>query len=100
MSSSGCASGGTGLALKPAPRTPPEICTLPPSQANREAPTLLFTSARGEVPRINTTAAIVAKHVAEPGLEEEVAALLEAAGAASAKAVQEAEDALSIKVIA
>ena len=33
------------------------------SQANREAPTLAFTSARGEVNRINSTQAIVAQHV-------------------------------------
>jgi hypothetical protein len=67
-------------------------------QANREAPTLVFTSARGEVGRISTTQAIVAQHTPETALEEEVAALLEKAGAASAKAVQEAEEKLALKV--
>ncbi|GAX81102.1 hypothetical protein CEUSTIGMA_g8536.t1 [Chlamydomonas eustigma] len=66
-------------------------------KANREAPTLVFTSARGEVGRINTTQAIVAQHTPETALEEEVAALLEKAGAASAKAVQEAEEKLALK---
>mmetsp|Transcript_5357 Transcript_5357/g.11731 ORF Transcript_5357/g.11731 Transcript_5357/m.11731 type:complete len:1130 (-) Transcript_5357:373-3762(-) len=68
-------------------------------KANREAPTLVFTSATGEVPRVTTTAAIAAKHTPETDLEREVAALLEAAGAASAKAVQEAEDQLALKAL-
>jgi hypothetical protein len=50
------------------------------------------------VARTTTTAAIVAKHVPETDMEAEVAALLEAAGAHSARAVAEAEEALSMKV--
>lgn len=69
-------------------------------QANREAPTIRFVSARDEVPRIESTAAIVAQFQADPGneMESEVAALLEAAGAANSAAVEQAEQALVAKV--
>lgn len=40
-----------------------DLFSFPPHlQANREAPTLVFASARGEVNRINTTQAMVAQH--------------------------------------
>ncbi|KAL6752320.1 small-subunit processome [Haematococcus lacustris] len=68
-------------------------------KANREAPTLRFTAARDEVPHVNTTAALVAQHVPEGDMEAEVAALLQAAGAATTKAVAEAEQALSLKAL-
>lgn len=47
---------------------------------------------------MTTTAALVAQHRPETEMEAEVAALLEAAGAHSAKAVAEAEEALMMKV--
>ena len=37
-------------------------------QANREAPTLVFTSARGEVARINSTRAMVSQHTPQVSL--------------------------------
>lgn len=56
-------------------------------QANREAPTVVFTSNRGEVGAISTTQAIASNHEAQTDMEKEVAALLRAAGAASTAAV-------------
>jgi hypothetical protein len=50
------------------------------------------------VPRTTTTASIVDKHTPATQLEAEVAALLQQAGAGSARAIQEAEEALSLKV--
>jgi hypothetical protein len=67
-------------------------------KANREAPSLRFTSDKAAVPRVTTTAALAAKHAPETAMEAEVAALLEAAGAHSARAVAEAEEALAMKV--
>ncbi|EFJ43959.1 hypothetical protein VOLCADRAFT_121361 [Volvox carteri f. nagariensis] len=55
-------------------------------KANREAPTLRLVSGRGEVPRVTTTAALVA-------------ALLEAAGVANTKAIEEAEEKLALKAL-
>ncbi|KAI3427018.1 hypothetical protein D9Q98_006960 [Chlorella vulgaris] len=72
---------------------------LPIVKANREAPTLRFTADKAAVPRTTTTAAIAAKHQPENDMENEVAALLQAAGAHSAKAVAEAEEALSMKAL-
>ncbi|MEW5305610.1 MAG: hypothetical protein WDW36_008141 [Sanguina aurantia] len=68
-------------------------------KANREAPTIRFTAARDEVSRLETTAAIVSQFQADPGneMESEVAALLEAAGAANSAAVEQAERALVAK---
>lgn len=50
------------------------------------------------VPRVTTTAALAARHRPETDMEAEVAALLEKAGAHSARAVAEAEEALAMKV--
>lgn len=50
------------------------------------------------MPRVTTTAALAARHVPETDMEAEVAALLEKAGAHSARAVAEAEEALAMKV--
>ena len=66
-------------------------------QANREAPTLEFKSGRDLV-RSNTTAALAAKFSPENDMEEEVAELLRAAGAHTGEAVEEAEEALALKV--
>ncbi|GLC47246.1 hypothetical protein PLESTF_000895000 [Pleodorina starrii] len=70
-------------------------------KANREAPTLRLVSGRNEVSRVSTTAALVAQHVpsADNALEAEVAALLEAAGADSTKAIEEAEEQLALKAL-
>ncbi|KAG2441194.1 hypothetical protein HYH02_010038 [Chlamydomonas schloesseri] len=70
-------------------------------KANREAPTLRLVAGRDEVPRVNTTAALVAQHTpsADNALEAEVAALLEAAGAAHSEALEEAEEKLALKAL-
>lgn len=67
-------------------------------QANREAPTLRFTAATGEAGRASTTAALTAQFTPASTMEEEVAALLAGAGAHSGSAVEEAEEALAMKV--
>ena len=68
------------------------------AQANREAPTLAFSKPRGGAAKATTTAALTAQHLPETDMEAEVAAMLQAAGMHSAKAVEEAEDALALKV--
>ncbi|KAG2423906.1 hypothetical protein HXX76_014959 [Chlamydomonas incerta] len=70
-------------------------------KANREAPTLRLVAGRDEVPRVTTTAALVAQHTpsADNALEAEVAALLQAAGAANAEALEEAEEKLALKAL-
>jgi U3 small nucleolar RNA-associated protein 14 len=73
-------------------RTP---CNL---QANREAPTLAFSKPRGGAAKATTTAALTAQFLPETDMEAEVAAMLQAAGMHSAKAVEESEDALALKV--
>ena len=68
-------------------------------QANREAPTLRFTSSARLLPdAAGSTAALVEGHIPEGDMEAEVAALLEEAGAASAAAMAEAEQQLTAKV--
>ncbi len=67
-------------------------------QANREAPTLAFSAPRGVAGRAATTAALTAQFAPETDMEAEVAAMLQAAGVHSGKAVEEAEDALALKV--
>ena len=67
-------------------------------QANREAPTLEFKSNKDEVVRSSTTAALAAKFTPDNDMEEEVAELLRAAGAHTGEAVEEAEEALALKV--
>jgi alkylhydroperoxidase family enzyme len=68
------------------------------TQANREAPTLAFSKPRGGAAKATTTAALTAQHLPETDMEAEVAAMLQAAGMHSGKAVEEAEDALALKV--
>ncbi|GFR45758.1 hypothetical protein Agub_g7173 [Astrephomene gubernaculifera] len=74
---------------------------LPIVKANREAPTLRLVSGREDVPRVTTTAALVAQHTpsADNALEAEVAALLEQAGAANTEAIEEAEEQLALKAL-
>jgi U3 small nucleolar RNA-associated protein 14 len=70
---------------------------IPLVKANREAPTLRFAADRAAVPRTASVAALAARHAPETAMEAEVAALLEAAGAHTARAVAEAERALAAK---
>lgn len=67
-------------------------------KANREAPTLKFATGREEVQRTSTTAALTAKFAPARDFEREIASMLEAAGAHNEQAVQEAEEALALKV--
>ena len=50
---------------------------MPLVKANREAPTLRFTSDKAAVPRTSTTAALAAQHVPETDMEAEVGAALQ-----------------------
>ncbi|GIL87950.1 hypothetical protein Vretifemale_15914 [Volvox reticuliferus] len=70
-------------------------------KANREVPTLRLVSGRDQVPRVTTTAALVAQHTpsADNALEAEVAALLQAAGVANTEAIEEAEEKLALKAL-
>eukprot|EP00890_Picochlorum_soloecismus_P006277 jgi/Picsp_1/6650/NSC_03993-R1_protein len=72
---------------------------MPLVKSHREAPTLRLTADKDAVPRMNSIAAISSKHVPETKMESEVAALLEAAGASSAAAITESEDALAMKML-
>ncbi|KAL4441441.1 hypothetical protein ABPG77_001945 [Micractinium sp. CCAP 211/92] len=72
---------------------------LPIVKANREAATIRFTADKSAVPRVTTTAALAAQHRPETDMEAEVAALLASAGAHSAQAVAEAEEALAMKAL-
>ena len=68
-------------------------------RANREAPTLVFTAPRNDVPRTTTTAALTSKfQPSSGGMEAEVAAMLTAAGISSDKGVEDAEEALALQV--
>ena len=58
-----------------------------------------FKSGRDEVVRSSTTAALAAKFSPDNDMEEEVAELLRAAGAHTGEAVEEAEEALALKVL-
>ena len=67
-------------------------------KANREAPTLKFAAGNEDVPRTSTTGALIAKFQPSRDFEKEIAAMLAAAGAHNEQAVQEAEEALALKV--
>ena len=67
-------------------------------KANREAPTLRFAAGNEDVPRTSTTGALIAKFRPSRDFEKEIAAMLAAAGAHNEQAVQEAEEALALKV--
>lgn len=58
-----------------------------------------FKSGRDEVAHSSTTAALAAKFSPDNDMEEEVAELLRAAGAHTGEAVEEAEEALALKVL-
>lgn len=58
-----------------------------------------FKSGRDEVVRSSTTAALAAKFSPDNDMEDEVAELLRAAGAHTGEAVEEAEEALALKVL-
>jgi hypothetical protein len=68
-------------------------------KANREAPTLKFATGREDVPRTTTTAALTAKFAPSREFEKQIAELLQAGGAHNEQAVQEAEEALALKVL-
>jgi U3 small nucleolar RNA-associated protein 14 len=73
---------------------------VPMVKAHREAPTLVFTSDKSGVPKVaSTTAALAANHKPETDMEAEIAAILEAAGAGTAQAVTEAEEALALNTL-
>ncbi|KAG7667273.1 hypothetical protein Ndes2526B_g04225 [Nannochloris sp. 'desiccata'] len=72
---------------------------MPVVKAHREAPTLHFKADVSAVERTVTTASLAAKHEPETAMEAEVAALLQAAGAQTAAAVAEAEEALAMKAL-
>lgn len=67
-------------------------------KANREAATLKFATGCEDVQRTSTTAALTAKFAPARDFEREIAGMLEAAGAHNEAAVQEAEEALALKV--
>jgi len=67
-------------------------------KSQREAPTLQLTS-KPEVQRPTTVSAMAAKHTPENKMELEVAAMLEAAGAHTASAVAESEEALAMRML-
>ena len=67
-------------------------------RVNREAPTLVFTPAQNDVPRKSSTAALAENFQPKGGMEADVAALLKAAGFQSEKALEDAEEALALKV--
>ena len=67
-------------------------------KANREAPTLKFAAGNEDVPRTSTTGALIAKFEPSRDFEKEIATMLAAAGAHNEQAVQEAEEALALKV--
>ncbi|KAK9806336.1 hypothetical protein WJX72_010623 [[Myrmecia] bisecta] len=69
----------------------------PVVKANREAPTIRFTSGREDIPKTNTTAAMASSFKPETDMEAEVAALLQAAGAHTGEAVEQQEEALALK---
>jgi len=68
-------------------------------RANREAPTLVFTAPRNDVPRTTTIAALTSKfQPSGGGMEAEVAAMLQAAGISSDRGAVDAEEALALQV--
>ena len=67
-------------------------------RVNREAPTLVFTNNRNDVPKTSTTAALAAKFKPESKMEAEVAEMLKAAGAQNEQEVEDAEEALALQV--
>ena len=67
-------------------------------QANREAPTLVFTGPSNDVGQTNTTAALTAKFQPKSTMEAEVAQLLKAAGIQDDESAAKTEEALALQV--
>ena len=65
---------------------------------NREAPTLDLTAASKGPQRATTIAALNAGFKAQSAMERDIEAMLQAAGAGSSRAIEEAEEALALKV--
>jgi U3 small nucleolar RNA-associated protein 14 len=72
---------------------------MPLVKSQREAPTLQLASGRTGVHKTTSVSAVVAKHTPENKMELEVAAMLQAAGAQTAAAVAESEDALAMRML-
>ena len=72
---------------------------MPLVKSHREAPTLKLSSNKSDVHKPSTISSIAAKHKPGNSMELEVAAMLEAAGAHTASAVAESEDALAMRML-
>lgn len=72
---------------------------MPLVKSQREAPTLQLTSGGAESHKITSLSAIASNHTPENKMELEVAAMLEAAGAHTASAVAESEEALAMRMM-
>lgn len=72
---------------------------MPLVKSHREAPTLQLTSNKSDVHKPTTISSVAAKHKPGSTMELEVAAMLEAAGAHTAAAVAESEDALAMRML-
>jgi len=72
---------------------------MPLVKSQREAPTLQLTSGGTESHRITSLSAVASNHTPENKMELEVAAMLEAAGAHTASAVAESEEALAMRMM-
>ena len=72
---------------------------MPLVKSQREAPTLQLTSGGAESHKLASLSAVASKHTPENKMELEVAAMLEAAGAHTASAVAESEEALAMRML-
>ena len=72
---------------------------MPLVKSQREAPTLQLTSGGTESHKIKSLSALASNHTPENKMELEVAAMLEAAGAHTASAVAESEEALAMRMM-
>ncbi len=72
---------------------------MPLVKSQREAPTLQLTSGGKESQKISSLSAVASNHTPENKMELEVAAMLEAAGAHTASAVAESEEALAMRMM-
>ena len=72
---------------------------MPLVKSQREAPTLQLTSGKNDIRKPMSVSAVAAKHAPENKMELEVAAMLQAAGAHTASAVAESEDALAMRML-
>jgi U3 small nucleolar RNA-associated protein 14 len=72
---------------------------MPLVKSHREAPTLKLSSNKSDVHKPTTVSSVAMKHKPGNNMELEVAAMLEAAGAHTASAVAESEDALAMRML-